>query len=158
MNKAASAVARLSVVMACVCLVAMLILVNIEVLGRYVFGFSTFVSDEYGAYFFVGCTFFGFAYTLHEGGFLRVNLVLERLSPRHHSCLQLAASVLGLAVSLVLAYETARLTFGSYTFGSRTIQSGTLLLLPQLTMPLGLLATATVFLDESLKALERSGS
>ena len=151
-DQAASAVAKLSLVMAAFSLVSMLLLVNVEVLGRYVFGFSTFISDEYGAYLFVGCTFFGFAYSLHHGSFLQVNLVLQRLSPRYFSYLGLAAALLGLGLSLILAYETALLTYGSYVFRSRTIQSGTWLFLPQLSMPLGLLATSTIFFHKALKS------
>jgi len=153
LEKVADMVAKLSLIMASLCLLAMLLLMNVEVLGRYVFNFSTFVADEYSAYLFVGCIFSGFAYSLHHGSFLRVNLIVQWLSPRHSQYLQLGASIIGLSLSLILAYETALLTFNSYDFQSKTIQSSTPLFLPQLTMPLGMLATSVIFLNETVKSV-----
>jgi len=80
-----------------------------------------------------------------------VNLILQWLSLRQGQYLQLGASLIGLALSLILAYETAILAFNSYDLQSKTIQSSTLLFLPQLTMPLGMLATSVIFLNETVK-------
>ena len=60
-------------------LLLMVLLINFEVLGRYFFGFSTLIADEYSAYFFVGCTFLGFSYSFRQGHFLRVKHSIEPL-------------------------------------------------------------------------------
>jgi len=135
-------------------LLLMVILINLEVLGRYLFGFSTLICDEYSAYFFVGCTFLGFTYSFRQGHFLRVGIMVDRLPATAKSILHLAAAALGFSISVVVTYEVAMLTLISVRFDSVSIQpSATPLWLPQALMPLGMGALSLLFLNEAVQTL-----
>lgn len=60
------------------CTVLILALVCVEVVAR-MFNHSTMVADELAGYLNVGIVFFGLAYTVREGGFIRIELVYDRL-------------------------------------------------------------------------------
>ena len=57
--------------------VLILVLVCVEVVAR-MFNHSTMVADELAGYLNVGIIFFGLAYTVREGGFIRIELVYDR--------------------------------------------------------------------------------
>lgn len=58
--------------------VLILLLVCVEVVAR-MFNHSTMVADELAGYLNVGIIFFGLAYTVREGGFIRIELLYDRL-------------------------------------------------------------------------------
>ncbi len=58
--------------------VLILVLVCVEVVAR-MFNHSTMVADELAGYLNVGIIFFGLAYTVREGGFIRIELLYDRL-------------------------------------------------------------------------------
>ncbi|MFN0163356.1 MAG: TRAP transporter small permease subunit [Burkholderiales bacterium] len=68
-------------VLAGVSTVLILALVCVEVAAR-MFNRSTMVADELAGYLNVGIVFFGLAYTVREGGFIRIELLYERLRGR----------------------------------------------------------------------------
>ncbi len=114
-------------------LAAMAVLINVEVVARYVFNTSTLISDEYSGYLFVWLTLLGFAYALQSGQFLRVEMLVARLGRRAQVGAELLAAVVGLAVALVCVYATAILFLASWRFGTLSIQpSATPLWIPQL--------------------------
>lgn len=141
-----------------VCLVLIFLFINVEVMGRYVFGFSTLIADEYSSYFFVWLTFLGFAETLRRGQFLRVNIVLNHVSPRIADALQGIAALVSAGLCGVLAYCVGQTVYMSFLFGSVSLAfSQTPLVLPQAIMPVALVLLALVFLNEGIRRL-RSAS
>jgi len=135
-------------------LLLMAVLINVEVIGRYLLGFSTLIADEYSAYFFVGCTFLGFIYSFRRGHFLRVSLIVDRMKPRTQKIFHCWAAFLGFLLSAVATYEVAMLTRMSIQFGSVSIQpSATPLWIPQIIMPLGMGALALLFFNEVVQTI-----
>ena len=148
--------ARLGRTVSSALLILMVILINVEVLGRYFFKVSTLIADEYSAYFFVGCTFFGFSYSFRQGHFLRVSLLTDNLSSKAQAVLHCGASLLAFGLSSVVTYEVAMLTRISIQFDSVSIQpSATPLWIPQVIMPIGMGALSLLFLSEAVQTLTR---
>lgn len=56
-----------------------LVLVNVEVFGRSLFNVSTMIADEMSGYLNAAMIFLGLAYTLKERGFIRVEVVYNRV-------------------------------------------------------------------------------
>jgi TRAP-type C4-dicarboxylate transport system permease small subunit len=117
-------------------LVAMAVLINVEIIARYVFNTSTLISDEYSGYLFVGCTLLAFGYAFNTGQFLRVEAVVHRFGGRALVASELLAAIAGLAVSVVCVYATWELFAGSWRLGTRSIQpSATPLWIVQVIVP-----------------------
>lgn len=135
-------------------LILMVILINVEVLGRYFLKFSTLIADEYSAYFFVGCTFFGFSHSFRKGHFLRVSLLTAKLPSKAQAALHSCAAFLAFTLAIVVTYEVAMLTWVSIQFQSVSIQpSATPLWIPQVIMPVGMGALSLLFLNEAVQTL-----
>lgn len=135
-----------------VLVVLMLGLVNVEVAGRYLFGTSTLVADEYAAYLFVWVTLLGAAYTLREERHLRVGAAVDRLPAPVRRAAALGAAVLGLAVSAVALYATLIVVGTSWRMRTVSIQpSATPLVWPQLVLPFGFSVLCLAYLDEIVR-------
>ncbi len=155
-DKLLGTVALVSLRASCVFLALMFVLINVEVLGRYIFGYSTLIAEEFVGYFFAWMTFLGFTMTLRNGQFLRVEIGLRRLPARLSNLFQGIAALLGAALCLILAYCSAHTVWLSFTFGSVSLQvSETSLAIPQAIMPLGMVLLALNFLNDGLQRFRR---
>lgn len=68
--------------MAAAIIAAMFGHILLEIILRSVFNTSTYVLDEFVGYGVAASTFLGLAYTLQNGGLIRVNLVLAKVTHR----------------------------------------------------------------------------
>lgn len=135
-------------------LVLMLLLINIEIVGRYFFRFSTLIADEYSAYLFVWMVLLGAAHTLRSDEYLKVTTLVNRLPPRAQNRLGIGGATLGLAVSAVALYATGALVYTSYRFKTLSIQpSATPLVWPQLILPLGFVLLCLAYLEEIVRRI-----
>lgn len=115
------------------------VLINTEIVSRYLFGRSTLIADEYGGYLFVGIVFLGMANAMRKGQFLSVDLLVDHLAPRARNALLATGLTLGSALVLVLLVNAADLVAVSWRFGSVSIQpSATPLVAPQSLVIVGL--------------------
>lgn len=138
----------------CFFLVLMFALTNVEVIGRYVLGFSTLISEEYVSYFLVWMTFLGYAATCRGGHFIRVQLLLDKAPPRVGNVLQGLAALVSCVLCAVLTYCAADTALLSYRFKSVSLQvSQTPLVIPQAVMPVAMGFLAIVFLGEAVRRL-----
>jgi TRAP-type transport system small permease protein len=135
-------------------LAIMAVLINVEVVARYIFNTSTLIADEYSGYLFVWCTLLGFAYALQSGQFLRVETVVARLGRRGQAASELLAAIAGLLVALVCTYATGLLLLAALHFGTRSIQpSATPLWIPELMLPLAFAWLCVIYLHQIVTTL-----
>lgn len=135
-------------------LVALLILINVEVVTRYLFGGSTLVADEYGGYLMAWMTMLGAVHLLRADRHLTMTWMLDRFSPRGQNIVGICAALIGLGISAVLLYATYRLVSGSARFGTVSIQpSATPLVWPQLILPIGYALLCLAYVEEILRRL-----
>lgn len=135
-------------------LVALLILINVEVAARYLFGGSTLVADEYGGYLMAWITMLGAVHLLRADRQLTMTWLVDKMSPRAQNVVGICAAVIGLSVSVVLLHSTYLLVAGSARLGTISIQpSKTPLVWPQLILPLGYGLLSLAYLEEILRRL-----
>ncbi|MBS7700565.1 MULTISPECIES: TRAP transporter small permease [unclassified Chelatococcus] len=144
---------RIAIAIAIVVLLALLVLTNVEVAGRYFLGFSTLIADEYGGYAYSWLVLLGAVHLLRSDSYLSMTLFIDRL-PRLRSVMGVVASVLGLITSLILLWSCWQTFHLSWLFGTRSIQpSQTPLYLPQAIMPVGFLMLVFAYLEDILRRL-----
>ncbi len=95
----------------------MMCMVLVEVVTRYVMQSPLAIADEMGGYMLVAITFLGLAYTWRDRAHVRVEFVVNHLSPRAQCWLR----VLTVTVAAVFA---VLLIVASWRFVSFTIQFG----------------------------------
>lgn len=135
-------------------MIALLTLMNVEIVMRYVFGKSTLLADEYGGYFYAWIVLLGAVHLLRSDKYLTVTLLTDRLSQRGRNAAAMFAGVIGLAVSLVSLSSTWSIVEQSWMFGTRSMQpSATPLIYPQLAMLIGYGLLSLAYIEEIIRRL-----
>jgi len=128
--------------LAALSLLMMAVLMLAEVFARNLLAQSLTFSWEYAGYLMGAAFFFGAAYTLRTGGHVRVSLLAEHVPAPVARLLDVAVTLVGVAVSGFLVYALGDLTLTSY---QRSIVSFTPVQTP-LIYPQGVLAVGALFL------------
>ncbi|SOC23780.1 TRAP transporter small permease subunit [Stappia indica] len=153
-DKAIDGLSRAMMLAACLLVVALILLINVEVVSRYFFNTSTLVADEYGGYALVWICLLGFGQALRSGQFISVDAFSRRFSPLGQRLAAILGALVGLAASLLLTYATYRLVAMNHRFGTVSIQpSATPLWIPQAVLPFGFGLLCLVYLQLLVHAI-----
>jgi TRAP-type C4-dicarboxylate transport system permease small subunit len=132
----------------------MSVLITIEIAGRYVFGFSLLVVDEWSGYLLVIVTFLGLAYTMRAKGFMQMELLTKRLTPRKRNLLTIFLVIVALSYSILIDYRLILIAWSSYSTKYVSVSMAqTPLYIPQLFMPLGMMLLMLELLREGFQSL-----
>jgi TRAP-type C4-dicarboxylate transport system permease small subunit len=99
------------------CMAAMLILVCLNVILRYVFGQPIYWGDEVMIYLMVLMVFLGFGYMLIENRHVRMTAIMEKLSVRTQNILWIIISLLGVGYFIILLLAGIYITMDSFQIG-----------------------------------------
>ncbi|HEX2939642.1 MAG TPA: TRAP transporter small permease [Rhodopila sp.] len=132
-----------------IAIVAMGAVVILEIVTRNLFGFSYEMSDELGGYIIVGISFLSLPVCQVYRSYHHVQFIQARLSPRMQALSHLLFDILSLLFCVILLWQLTRFVMTSYhTDDAAPTLLATPLWIPQLFMPLGILA-ATISLSRS---------
>jgi len=117
-------------------------------------GMRTGGSDDIVAWCCAAAGFLAMAHTFRHGDFVRVMLLLDRLSPRNAQRMEVAALVIGTLGVGYLAYAALIFVYESYDFGD--MANGLVaipLWIPQSSFVLGTLLLLAAFVEELVNVL-----
>ncbi len=115
-----------------------MVIVLVEVAGRYVFHHAPMVADEMGSYLLVFIIFVGLGYTFRENGHIAIELIVSRLPSKVSETLRLATLSIALIVSVLLTKSFFDLSIYSYTLRLKSVSwLMTPQYLPQVFMGIG---------------------
>ncbi len=124
---------------AIVALAVMVLLVTVDVIGRYFFSRPTYIADEVSGYALVVVIFMGLAYTQKLGKHVTSGILDTLLSPSKLRWLDLATSILSLIFIAYFAWNSANAAYESYVLQTtRQTILRTPYWIPQLFLPIGL--------------------
>ena len=86
--------ARLGAGIASMLILALVVLITVEIVGRSFFDYSTMLADEYSGYFYLAMVYFGLAYTFDQNGHIRIRLLTDRLNRRRRKWADMLAGTL----------------------------------------------------------------
>ena len=87
-----------------VCIALLFLLMIVQVLLRYGFGYTHFFTEELGRYLLVWGTLAGMALETRHKGHIRVSFIVDKLSPTTRRCWTLVLDILSLAIFVLLVY------------------------------------------------------
>jgi len=134
----------------------MMLLVLVDVTTRYVLQNPLSVAEEYGAYMLVAITCMGLAFTWKEGSHVRVELLINRLSPSCRQWLRVFTMLIALVFTVFMVIASYQLVSFSLMFGTR---SGswirTPIAWPQITIIIGCVLLFFQLIIEIIRAVNR---
>lgn len=139
---------RLSGYLSGLCILLITLLILAQIVGR-LLGFIVPSVEDFSGYCLAAATFFGLAYTLHEGGHIRVTLVIRRLSPGLRRWQEGAILLLAIALAIFMTWYAFYMVWESYVF--EEVSYGYIpvpIWIPQLPVGLGLLLLTIALLDD----------
>jgi TRAP-type C4-dicarboxylate transport system permease small subunit len=135
--------ARLSALLAIVCLIALLLLVLVQTAMGKLSGYfpdmasAMSVSWEYAGYLMGVAFMLGMAQTLRLGGHIRVSLLFDALRPSHRRVADFVASAAAFAITATLAASLTTMAVRAFATNSLSTASLTPLWIPTGAFALG---------------------
>ena len=143
-------------VLALLAVFAMLASVNFEVIGRSFFGHATIWVTEVSTYLVVVITFAGAAFVAGRDANVRVDLLLNRLSPTLQETVSKALAWISVFIALVVLWKVTGFWAENYESGTRSWSLlNTPLWIPQLSAVVGLTGLVVTL---ALSSASRSGA
>ena len=134
--------------LAMVCLGAMAVLMNVEIVARSLFKTSTMIADEYSGYFFCWLFLCALTHVQRHNGLLKVEIITNILPKPVVILLDIVSALLCALVTAILAWATSESVISSYMFGSTSLSTAeTPIWIPQFIMPVGLGIVTLSFLE-----------
>ena len=84
-------------------------IVTIEVILRYIFGLSLIFTEELARYLMVWIVFLGGALAVKDDSHIRINVLVQRLSPRLGRLVRITAHALTMLLLVVLTVEGTKI-------------------------------------------------
>ena len=135
-------------VLGAVCVALICVLMVFQSLGRE-FGMNTGATNDIVSWLCAAPAFFTMAHAFKHGDFVRVTLVLEKVSAKTRRVMELVSLALALVAVAYLAWWACRFTYQSYEFNE--LAQGLLPLpiwIPQMSFALGSVLLLVAVLDE----------
>lgn len=137
------------------CIALIMVVILVQIVGR-IFGFIVPSAENVSGYALAASTFFGLAYTFHEGGHIRVSLVIQKWPPRARFIQELAVLIFGFGLACYMTYYCWHMVYESYIF--EEVSHGYIpipIWIPQIPVGLGMTALAIAILDDLIAVLRK---
>ena len=135
-------------VLGAVCVALIAVLMVFQSLGRE-FGMNTGATNDIVSWLCAAAAFLTMAHAFKHGDFVRVTLVLEKVSAKTRRAMELVSLAIALVAVAYLAWWACRFTYQSYEFNE--LAQGLLPLpiwIPQMSFALGSVLLLVAVLDE----------
>ena len=135
------------------CMVALLVLVMANILGR-LLGFYLRGADAYAGYCMAGASFFALAYALGHGDHIRVTLILQKLTAAPRRALEIWSLAVATVLSGLFAYYAFKMVWWSWSFHDISqANDATPLWIPELAMAIGVGVLFIAFAEALIRVL-----
>jgi TRAP-type mannitol/chloroaromatic compound transport system permease small subunit len=135
-------------------LLAMVLMIGREAIGRYFFNAPTDWVVELSGFLLVGLVFMGGGYILRENAHLRVDIFYTHFTRRNRAWVDVLGFVLALPFLGLLEWQSALLAWKAFGYGERSMIMRWPIWLPELFVPLGV---ALLLLQVAVHAVRTLG-
>ena len=137
------------------CIALIMVIILLQIVGR-IFGFIVPSAENVSGYALAASTFFGLAYTFHEGGHIRVSLVIQKWPPGARFIQELVVLIFGFGLACYMTYYCWHMVYESYIF--EEVSHGYIpipIWIPQIPVGLGMTALAVAILDDLVAVMRK---
>jgi len=144
---------RSSAVLAALCLIAIVLLILAQIIGRF-YGFIIPSADDFAGYCMGASTFFALAHTLRSGGHIRVTMLINYVPKSIARGLEFFCIMFATLLTSYFAWFMVKVALESYHFGD--VSQGhfpTPLWIPQSALAVGAVVLCISFVDDFIRML-----
>jgi TRAP-type C4-dicarboxylate transport system permease small subunit len=145
---------KLSGVMAGILLICIALLIIAQIVARFI-GQIVPDANEIAGYCMAGSTFLALAYTLREGGHIRVTMIINHLPKAYSRLLELFTLAAASSLTGYFAYHLILMVWQTYQYAE--LSQGHLpmpLWIPQSSLAIGMTILCLAFIEEFIHALQ----
>ena len=144
-------------VLAALCLVAILVLIVLQMLARWIGEVAPGIP-EYAGYFMAAASFLAFANALNRGSHIRVSILLNAVGPAARRILDIWCFAVSAAIAWYFVHYAGRFVYWSWKFGDISQgQDKTALWIPQFFVLFGAAVLAVALTDHLIRSLVADG-
>jgi TRAP-type C4-dicarboxylate transport system permease small subunit len=159
LETSANLVVKITLGIAVVSAFGIIALTATQIFTRAFFNFATTGIEELCQYLLVAVTYFGAAYTLAEGGHVRIDFVQNRIPARAKRILEVVHCMIGLLFCLIMTYYSGILAWQNFIFNSKSNSMYHIpLVIPSAFVPIGFISVVFVFVTMIVKNLRNHES
>lgn len=137
------------------CIALIMTIILAQIIGR-IFGFIIPSAEDVSGWALAAATFFGLAYTFHEGGHIRVTLVIQKWGPKARFIQELGVLIFGFGLACFMTFYCWHMVWESYVF--EEVSHGYIpvpIWIPQIPVALGTLALNIAILDDLIRVIRK---
>ena len=123
-------------------LIASVAINSANIFGRYVLARPVEWAEEMMLFLMVGCVFFGNALVGYADRQIRMDVIVGLLPRPIRAALKFTSDLVFIVTAILLAIYSAPVIYGLWDFDQRSVAANFPLYIPQIMIPIGLLATA----------------
>ncbi len=145
---------KLSGMMAAILLVCIALLIIAQIVARFI-GQIVPDANEIAGYCMAGTTFLALAYTLREGGHIRVTMLINHLPKAYSRLLEIFTLAVASSSTGYFAYYLILMVWQTYQYGE--VSQGHIpipLWIPQSSLAIGMSILCLAFVEEFIRALK----
>ncbi|MEK7990773.1 MAG: TRAP transporter small permease [Thiotrichaceae bacterium] len=145
---------KLSGVMAGILLICIALLIIAQIVARFI-GQIVPDANEIAGYCMAGSTFLALAYTLREGGHIRVTMIINHLPKAYSRLLEIFTLAVASSLTGYFAYYLTLMVWQTYQYGE--LSQGHIpmpLWIPQSSLAIGMTILCLAFIEELIHALQ----
>jgi len=129
-------------------IVSITLIIMAQIVGRW-FGIVIPSTDDFSGFMLAASSFLGLAYTLKEGGHIRVSLVIQRLPARYRKVQEFAVLIMAVLLALFMTWYLWHMVYESHLFGELSVGYIPVpLWIPQLPVAIGCSLFTLALIDE----------
>jgi len=137
------------------CIALIMVVILAQIVGR-LLGFIIPSAEDVSGWALAASTFFGLAYTFHNGGHIRVTLVIQKWSARPRFWQELVVLIFGFGLACYMTFYGWHMVWESYIF--EEVSHGYIpipIWIPQVPVALGMTALNIAILDDLVAVIRK---
>lgn len=145
---------KLSGIMAAILLICIALLIIAQIVARFI-GQIVPDANEIAGYCMAGSTFLALAYTLREGGHIRVTMIINHLPKLYSRLLEIFTLAAATILTGYFSYYLILMVWQTYQYGE--VSQGHIpmpLWIPQSSLAIGMSILCIAFIEEFIHALQ----
>lgn len=146
---------NLEYILSMLCMGAMMCLLFIQVVSRYVFGYSLAFTEEISVILFILSVYIGAIGATRRGQHLRIELVTANLKPKGQTVCTIISNIIFVIINCFLGYGSTLVVLNLFNYGMKTPITKLPKWIPYAIIPMALLLISIRLIEDTVHQVKK---